>query len=126
MWQSGVRSCITPGLHTHLVQELNVSTVVRKSIWLSSAVQCLGLGPPCGSMSLRAGDKNGYCRLLVIYTAAGLVYRDVSLCSVPHCAGYLTNVPIILLAKEWKTRYLMKCTEQDFLKYSSHELLLYR
>ena len=27
-WQSGVRSCIMPGLPTHLVQELNVGTVV--------------------------------------------------------------------------------------------------
>ena len=26
-WQSGVRSCIIPGLPTHLVQELNASTV---------------------------------------------------------------------------------------------------
>ena len=29
-WQSGVRSCITPGLLRHLVQELNVSTVVKE------------------------------------------------------------------------------------------------
>ena len=26
-WQSGVRSCIMPGMPTHLVQELNVGTV---------------------------------------------------------------------------------------------------
>ena len=26
-WRSGVRSCIVPGLPTHLVQELNVGTV---------------------------------------------------------------------------------------------------
>ena len=28
--QSGVRSCIMPGLSTHLVQELNIGTVVTK------------------------------------------------------------------------------------------------
>ena len=30
-WRSGVRSCIMPGLLTHLVQELNIDTVSRIS-----------------------------------------------------------------------------------------------
>ena len=32
MWQPGMRSCIMPGLLTHLVQELNAGTVARVSI----------------------------------------------------------------------------------------------
>ena len=30
-WQSGMRSCIMPGLSTHLVQELNADTVLQPS-----------------------------------------------------------------------------------------------
>ena len=34
-WQSGMRSCIMPGLPTHLVQELDVGTVHWRSVsWM--------------------------------------------------------------------------------------------
>ena len=41
-WQSGMRSCIMPGLPANLVQELNVGTV--RSVVRSSMRQCPGTG----------------------------------------------------------------------------------
>ena len=37
-WQSGVRSCIMPGLPTHLVQELHVFIV---ALWRRVSYACL-------------------------------------------------------------------------------------
>ena len=38
-WQSGVQSCIMPGLPTHLVQELNIDTVVARIATLGNVYQ---------------------------------------------------------------------------------------
>ena len=65
-WQSGVRSFIIPGLHTNIVQKLNVGTVYRQlhanNVYCRPTMAAVGTGKRVDGLKQNGGKKGmGSC-----------------------------------------------------------------